>query len=47
MYQEGNTSEYKLLYLNEILWHLKNNSALGDDYTLDFDLYAKFIHFLF
>ena len=39
MYKELNTDECKLLLLNEILWHLRNNKTLSEEYTLDFNLY--------
>lgn len=47
MYKEVRTPENKLLYLNELIWHLRNNSTLTEEYTLDYNLYEKFINFLF
>ena len=47
MHKEMKTLDYKLLYLNEILWHLGNNKTLSEEYTLDFNLYEKYINFLF
>ena len=47
MYKETKSFDNKLFYLNEILWHFRNNKTLNEEYTLDYDLYKKFINFLF
>ena len=39
MHKRTKTADYKLLYLNEILWHFRMNKTLSEEYILDFNLY--------